>query len=386
MISKYSSMGPFTGHMSIKSSPFSPSSSCKLSSQYIIQDHMSTHYRKLLSAKAAVDSSAPKSLNMSTKYQDQQKRQALIKAVEKHKKEMAQIPSAAPPGHSRSISNKCCQNSWNFTSRAWMPSLNKREQYSPQCFKKTHSRIQSPVLSVEEAIKDIVRWSLSQTHKNGRSKAWQCPFPLTKSHLPVLRQTRQKIKIPQKKTFAGDLLDTHAQWFTETKQPFTPKLLKTTSKSFLSKYRYYKASHGKKSLSLDQQSDKRPRTFYRSLEDKCLSSYADYSVWHPVKKNTLSSASLQSLLYAKEEELKYLRFLQELTRDILIRSCYCKEVLGDAFQMYSGKRRRDLDEVKMQRIFEALKDDLNNCTNLSDSSVNYTCWKHRSSHLNAALF
>ncbi|XP_078239077.1 uncharacterized protein LOC110087181 isoform X2 [Pogona vitticeps] len=68
MVPKNSLMGPFRGHMSIKSSPFSPGSSCKLSSQYIIQDHMAMHYRKLLSAKAAVDSSAPKSLNMSIKY------------------------------------------------------------------------------------------------------------------------------------------------------------------------------------------------------------------------------------------------------------------------------------------------------------------------------
>ncbi|XP_067421506.1 spermatogenesis-associated protein 7 homolog [Emydura macquarii macquarii] len=67
MVPKYSMMGPFRGHMSIKSSPFSPGSSCKLSTQYIIQDHMATHYRKLLSSKAAVDSSVPKSLHTSIK-------------------------------------------------------------------------------------------------------------------------------------------------------------------------------------------------------------------------------------------------------------------------------------------------------------------------------
>ncbi|XP_018117913.1 spermatogenesis-associated protein 7 homolog [Xenopus laevis] len=66
-IPKYSMTGPFRGHMSIKSSPFYTGSSCKLSTQCLIQDHMAMHYRKLLTAKAAVDTSTPKSLYNSIK-------------------------------------------------------------------------------------------------------------------------------------------------------------------------------------------------------------------------------------------------------------------------------------------------------------------------------
>ncbi|OPJ72282.1 hypothetical protein AV530_018738 [Patagioenas fasciata monilis] len=53
MVPMYSMKGPFRGHMSFKSSPFSPGPSCKLSNQYLIQDHMAAHYKNLMSAKGA---------------------------------------------------------------------------------------------------------------------------------------------------------------------------------------------------------------------------------------------------------------------------------------------------------------------------------------------
>ncbi|XP_066467808.1 spermatogenesis-associated protein 7 homolog [Tiliqua scincoides] len=380
MIPEYSLMGPFRGHMSIKSSPFSPSSSCKLSSQYIIQDHMATHYRKLLSAKAAVDSSAPKSLNISIKYRDQQKREKLIKAVEQYKKQMVRSLSA-PPSYSRSIStehHKNLLNSLNMASSETPPLLKWKQQYPVKHFKKPLSRIQSPVLRAEATIQDIVRWSLSQAHKNSRNAVQQHALPLNQPSLPFLSNSRKKrLHPPQKKIFGGDLLQTHAQWFTETKQHFTPRVLKTTNKSFLSNYRYYNPPQKKKNFLPEKQSYKEQRKIDRSLEDECLGSYANYFQRHPVKKCSQDSVSLQSLIRAKEEELKYLQFLQEVTSDILIRSCYHKEALGDVFQRHIGNRRCDLDEVKMQRIFQALKDDLNISTNLPESSIRYTGLEYR---------
>ncbi|XP_015272955.1 PREDICTED: spermatogenesis-associated protein 7 homolog [Gekko japonicus] len=387
MIPKYSLMGPFRGHMSIKSSPFSPSSSCKLSSQYIVEDHMATHYRKLLSAKATVDSSAPKSLNMSIKYRDQQKREALIKAVEKYKKETAQILSA-PLGHYRSISSHHdkLQSSLDLATSRRMPSLKEKDEHFPECIKKPHSRTRSQVLSAEETIQDIVRWSLSQALSNGKKTVYQHPVPLGQSHRlsPSLSHSRKTSRPLHKKTLHGDPLDVHRQWFTETKKPFTPKVLKTPNKSFLSKYRYYNSPHRKKTFLSDKPLHKNPGKLYRASEDECLRSYADYFTRHPLKKHQETSVSLQALLQAKEEELKYLQFLKEITNDILIRSCYQNKALGDIFQLHVRSRRCDLDEVKMQRIFRALKEDLNNCTDLPDPSISYFGLEHRSRHLIAS--
>uniref|UniRef100_A0A7N4P3F8 Spermatosis associated 7 n=1 Tax=Sarcophilus harrisii TaxID=9305 RepID=A0A7N4P3F8_SARHA len=81
---RYDPSSPFTGHLSIKSNAFcTDSSSLRLSTLYLIKNHMAVHYNKILSAKAVVDCSMPVSMTSSIKYSDQQRR-------EKLKKEMAQ--------------------------------------------------------------------------------------------------------------------------------------------------------------------------------------------------------------------------------------------------------------------------------------------------------
>ncbi|KAJ7341081.1 hypothetical protein JRQ81_004789 [Phrynocephalus forsythii] len=326
MIPKYSLMGPFRGHMSIKSSLFSPGSSCKLSSQYIIQDHMAMHYRKLLSAKAAVDSSAPKSLNTSIKYRDQQKKEQLIKAVEKIKKEMGEALSATPC-HSRCIST---ENHKGLLPRGRMPSLGTSKLSLPKYLKQMHLSNDCPIQKAEKMTQSTAQWCLPQAPNNGGINVLRSVLPLTHSRLPLpgYRKTK-KFLIPQNKSLGGDLLDTHARCFTETKQPFTPKVLKTARKSFLSKYRYYNHPTGKKNLSFNPPSEKRPTKIFRSLEDECLRSPVDYHILHPVKKHCQNLVSVQRLLRAN------------------ITICCSEEAraFDDVFQWHIRNRSCDLDEV-----------------------------------------
>lgn len=145
-----------------------------------------------------------------------------------------------------------------------MASLGKRGQHSPKYLKQIHLSNESPVQNAEKMTPNMVQWRLPQTPSNGRNRVLRSVFPLTQPHLPLPSYGKTKrFPIPQKKSLGGDLLDTHAQCFSETKQPFTPKVLKTARQSFLSKYRYYNHPAGKKSISFNKPSHKRPGKIFR---------------------------------------------------------------------------------------------------------------------------
>ncbi|XP_038667571.1 spermatogenesis-associated protein 7 homolog isoform X4 [Scyliorhinus canicula] len=260
MIPKYSLMGPFKGHMCTKSSPFCLGSSCKLSTQFIIQDHMAVHYKNLLSTKAAVDSSMPKSMSTSIKYIDQQKRERLKKVVKKYQEETPLHPSTSQM-NDRSVSLA--------TTRFMDKDLMKR------------------------------------------------PF-----------------QDPQKKTFSGDILDKHSNQFTEEIQPFTPRTLKNTAKSFLSKYRYYKAP--KKT----QDNPGAAKMFQQNSSEANIN---------------------------REDEMKYLQFLKEVTDDILIRGYHSNKILENVFQTHIERSKYHLSEGKLKNILQNLRNELQ-----TDPAVNYS--------------
>ncbi|XP_066281922.1 spermatogenesis-associated protein 7-like isoform X2 [Branchiostoma lanceolatum] len=85
---------PFKGHLVLKSSPFAPSTN-KITEQYMIQDHLSVHYKKLSSARPAIDNRPPASMVKSVKYRDQQRRLMLEKEMKKFQKELKSARSAS---------------------------------------------------------------------------------------------------------------------------------------------------------------------------------------------------------------------------------------------------------------------------------------------------
>ncbi|XP_068795935.1 spermatogenesis-associated protein 7-like [Struthio camelus] len=400
MVPTYSLMGPFRGHMSLKSSPFSPGSSCRLSNQYIIQDHMAAHYKKLMSAKAAVDSSAPRSLHTSVKYKDQQKRDRLIQALEKYKKDHAYSLSASP-FNSRSVSPGQQKGSRSLLENSQLYlqsgrnkcSMTKREQPPFVPFQKLPSRTLSPAFTTRKTIQNPAQDALSQTHVHVANTGRLSASSLLHVHISSCRKKTFENSI--NKTYSGDLLDKHSVCFTEKKQYFTPRILKTSHQSVLVKHRYYNPPHKKKSFSpgrpplksVDASNEKK-RDLHSFLEDALVRPHSDHFCEKPVENHELQFTdsdmplSPRSQLQGKAED--YLCFLEDLTNDILIRSCYHKAALEDVFQMHIKSKRHNLDEVKMRRIVQSLKKELNitnqpdlpircNSTRQNDTSIAAMC-------------
>ncbi|XP_065486440.1 spermatogenesis-associated protein 7-like [Caloenas nicobarica] len=432
MVPTYTMMGPFRGHMSLKSGPFSPGPSCKLSNQYLIQDHMAAHYKNLMSAKAAVDSSAPKSLHTSVKYKDQQKRDRLIQALEKYRKDVVYgLPASSC--NSRSVSPSQQKAGWSLlenghlylTSGRNNCSKTKREQAPSVSSQKIPSRTPLPGSTARKNIQTSAQHALSRTpvHSSGTDRSSVSPFQRSHMHLS---SCNMKKTFPNSfnKTYSGDLLNKHSIYFTEKTQYFTPRILKTSHQSFLVKYRYYNppppkkiSSSGRPSLQSADITDEKKRELHSFLEDAHARPHSDPFSQQPVEVGATSLLqrkrmeatvhtkklswlcgnemnyelripssekllSLGSQLEEKEEE--YLRFLQDLTNDILIRNCYHKEALEDVFQMHIKSKRHNLDEVKRRRIIQSLKKELNitdqpdvsiSCdgTRQKDASIPATC-------------
>ncbi|XP_069624599.1 spermatogenesis-associated protein 7 homolog [Ranitomeya imitator] len=356
MIPKYSMSGPFKGHMSVKSSPLLPGSSCSLSTQFLIQDHMSTHYRKLNSAKAAVDSSAPRSLSCSIKYRDQQNKERLLRAVEEFKRELQQICATS---HHHSQSNFPEQGPVDYGHEKTQV----EEKGKHSSTRKARSPTTSPVLTAREVIGN-------KEEEHGDVK------PRTSVNKSLQRK-KKPYNNPQKQTYSGDLLDKHPRSFTKAKMPFKPRLLKKPSQSFLSKYRYYTAPAKKISqkTSSPQVNHEDKTKEYRSMDDAHL----------PIKPIILATRSRAENKWNmaenyKEEDLKYLRFLEEITDDIILRGCRSDSAMELVFQDHLHRKQPDIDQVKKKILVEELRDELERSVK-ADVSISYDGTQYGSGNL-----
>ncbi|XP_053315135.1 spermatogenesis-associated protein 7 homolog [Spea bombifrons] len=402
IIPKYSLMGPFRGHMSIKSTPFSHGSS-KLSTQYMIQDHIATHYRRLLSAKAAVDTSAPKTLFSSIKFKDQQKKERLIKAVEKYKKEIQQICS---PSHHNSRSGfpeqwKAANVLFHLTEEEHPAST--ADQFFLRKEKSTEW-IRWPIPIAGDTVRGVKQGEYHRSYSAMISSRPKCDHKSFKNQA----SRKKSYSDPQKKTYSGDLLDKHSSSFTGVKQPFKPRLLKKSAQSFLSKYKYYeppvkKSADHRLTPKSGQTKAENLNELYRSLEDKYMQLGPITEELYPTRRTflpqgiseipvsgllsdnnyhflylVLSQTSeyhaapqdLDSRRLQQEDDLKYLHFLQDLTNDLLLRGCGSSRAMEHVFQDHLQRANHGIDEVRKKILIHELKDSLGMDQKL-DFSISY---------------
>lgn len=417
-VSKHSSIprcglaSPFKGHFSTKSNAFCTGSSGRLTDQYRIRDHMVSHYRKILSAKAAVDCSVPKSMTTSIKYSDQQRREKLKKDIRQFEKllslgYLSRPGSADSLGLNSAVPKKSLYGTEdnNMVNNIISPCMENQHYPSPR------STLSSPEQYLVSA----------NTAGEGQNSSWKCLSSSTSGISVGVSSVKRlcnstsisspdvnipkedsfhKFQDPLAKTYSGDLLERHSHHFTDSHQPFKPRTLKTQAKSVLSQYRYYTPPRRKRREGMKEawtQTDRRrPETPSKKdatpsqrkrpqSEDFDTSSASDmedkldsfqvpgnrkerearekdhrqqYTSRLPSTKYLTSHAPLMQKVKNEEDEVQYLEFIADVTNEILTLGLFSNRVLERVFERHVEQNRHRLDERKMHHLLDILRSDL----------------------------
>ncbi|XP_060117866.1 spermatogenesis-associated protein 7 [Heteronotia binoei] len=397
-VPRYGPASPFKGHLSTKSNAFCiDSSSRRLSNQYLVRDHMAVHYNKILSAKAAVDCSVPKSRLNSIKLSDQQRRERLKKEIEKCEKEMSSSKDV-----SRSSSRES-RRPMSATYRKNQESLeaenNTRISYAPdeqKCVPGSLSTPERDIVDFPDTEKparkasakvsniSVSRSSISRTSLH----RWPSRVSCSSSSDSITNCYPRKAQKTESKVQSGDLLEKHSERFTDSQQPFTPRTLKSDAKSFLSRYRYYTPAKRKirdvpvQHVEAETQTDLssfqlEPEEFVKrdmagfqkiikevedsvsAIADNCGEIKAPSQFSSPRITSPCSGQSpIMRRIQAEEEELLYLSFIQDITDEILKLGLFSNRALERLFERHIDQNKNLLNETKMRHLLEILKEDL----------------------------
>uniref|UniRef100_A0AAV2JGS0 Spermatogenesis associated 7 n=1 Tax=Knipowitschia caucasica TaxID=637954 RepID=A0AAV2JGS0_KNICA len=349
---------------SAKISPFCPRSSSKLT-QSIVRDHMISHYKKVYSAKAAIDTSVPKSLLYCVKYNDQLRgrgAQSSVRPQSAHVRSHRSRASCSPAQSRMSLQYEHSPYLFSGSSLASTPRPSTSFHPNSTVYPSYRAgQKQRPCSGSRHAA------SAYSEHGGGD-------------------QTFKAFQDPAQKTYCGDLLEKHAQRFTQDK-PFTPKTLKSDKSSYLSQYRYYRApphprlphnSTSGRKITQDMEEKSQGFSTGRELSEDYLnhshlSSSRDRDRRHKphrVAYERTKSPPSRSV-DAEEEELRYLEFITAVTDDILSRGFITDSVVERVINRHIDSNRYQLNESKMRHLLEALRKDLKEPSHSPISTLNF---------------
>lgn len=350
---------PFRGHLSTKSNAFCIGRSSRLSDQYRVRDHMLIHYNKILSAKAAIDCSVPQSMVKSIKYSDQQRRERMKKEVARLERTSSHSAASSRP-HSRDSADSVMHRKDPYDLHSPLlrhsPFSDPGPMYSPSSFISSPRHLCSPAHTGERHL-DLSRM------QRGLSASTAC-------------SAASKFQDSQTKTYSGDLLEKHSHHFTNKERPFTPRTLKTPAKSALAQSRYYTPPRRKRrGAEAETQTDM--SSFQRSLQEKASSPIGDQAENNEYlhlsdedddgQQRAFSRLSFSDFkspsptlrkIHSEEEELAYLKFVADVTSEILTLGLFSDRVLDRVFHRHLEENRHRLDESKMRHLLDILRADL----------------------------
>ncbi|XP_021258423.1 spermatogenesis-associated protein 7 isoform X2 [Numida meleagris] len=368
---------PFKGQLSTKSNAFCIDSSRSLTNQYLIRDHMIFHYNRILSAKAVVDCSVPRSRLTSIKLADQQRREKLNKKIASCEKEMnvgksASRSSSRESGRLLSTSSGksplevedkdnlfSCAEHTPYLSRALSPyGEHGLLHSSPVECARRHSRNRSNASNSNTSV------SMSSTPRKRSGVSSRCSSDsfVSISHSQRRQESNSKI-------YSGDLLDKHSELFTTSQKPFTPRTLISDAKSALLGYRYYTTAQRKRKKRCKQRMEAETQTDVISFPSTDKASEREvkieqqkvtvktedkrYNMDEPEREIAALPCS-----FLREDDLLYLTFIEDITNEILDLGLFSNRVLEQLFECHIQENKNRLDESKMRHLLDMLKADL----------------------------
>ncbi|MEE6494285.1 hypothetical protein FKM82_017080 [Ascaphus truei] len=337
---------------------------------------MVIHYNKILTAKAAVDSSVPRSMLRSIKYGDQQRREKMRREVNRFERESSQSPSVSRP-NSRERSDYTSPKKGFYEGPCnnirGSPFSDPGQLYSTNTFISSPRQLEFLENNPELWKGASRRWPESSRIASRR----QCEISDSSSVVSIPKSF-SRFQDSQQKTYSRDLLDKHSEQFTNKHRPFTPRTLKTEAKSVLAQYRYYTAPRRRRkdemteaetqtediSSFLDEvtASEKRESPWLREKdgdagdaqlvndsEDKNQTDWHKLTTHHSFARvsssNELKSPSpIMQKIKSEEEELVYLTFITDVTNEILALGLFSNRVLERVFERHFEENKLRLDE------------------------------------------
>ncbi|CAN8215461.1 unnamed protein product [Coccothraustes coccothraustes] len=366
---------PFKGHLSNKSNAFCIGSSRNLASQYLIRDHMVVHYNRILSAKAAVDCSLPKSRLASIKFADQQRREKLKKKIARCREKLSVCEAASPscPRDRGRLLPSSFRKSLLEAEDGVSPSAGQAQYLSgaPSSYGKDCLVHSSPGKCTRRRSRNTAGASYSSvcvSRAPGRRSA------LLRSHSIesfVSVSCSQRCQGYHPRASGGDLLERHSECFTKSRKPFTPRTLISDAKPFLSGYRFYTPAQRRKKnhrkLQLVEAQTQTDMTSFPSADQVPVRKVTGEK--QKIKAKVIMCLSVTQVLFpppSLEEELLYLSFIEEVTNEILRLGLFSSRVLDQLFECHIEENKNRLDEGKMRQMLDVLKSDLG-CNQDSDT-------------------
>ncbi|CAF1104232.1 unnamed protein product [Adineta steineri] len=334
--------------------------------QTIVSDHMRNHYRRLQSAKSAVDSKPPKAMVLGQKCRD------------RARKELAQLV------YTQNLLSQFAGGSAQATPRGRSAQSARRTvQSQPTTFRARSRSIESSRMMTRSLNMNGLLQNLNQNSSSDGDIANKLLGGGVLSQALTAMTALGKMTSTARNKSSADVLDKHPDFFVQPEDEYKPRLVKRDGDSSLRNNRKYynpptKAkSRSKNTEKQETKTEDNIPNENKSKDDEQLalreqlnrSLELRHNVEKKIKKAKATTATnsvsrkqsdeaLKQFGLSEQERLEYMKFMQEITDAIIRKNLTTEPAIEKLFELHIDRNGGNLDKRRLRGLLEALKEDL----------------------------